>query len=441
MITTDVKYKQTGIDWMPQIPEHWPIVRLKNVAKVIGGATPKSSVSANWDGNINWVTPAEFGDEMYINESVRKITKTGLESCAASLVPPGTIIISNRAPIGSLGIASVEMATNQGCKAVLPFGLDNYYLYFVLSLQKENFNVIGNGTTFRELSAYSLRSYKIPLPPIEEQKAISSFLLTEYNKISRLIQSKQRFIELLKEQRQSIITHAVTKGIDDGVKMKHSGIDWLGDIPSHWEQYRLRKILREGKEGIKIGPFGSSLKLEDLINNGIRVYGQENVINDDFSIGKRFLSKAKFEELSVYEVFPNDILITMMGTTGKCKVVPAEIEKGIMDSHLIRIRIKENLFVPELLALIINESYFIKFQLEISSKGSIMSGLNSLIVKNLMILIPPVYEQQRIVEHIKAETHTLDIAIRKAEREIELIKEYREALIAEAVTGKIKMNN
>jgi type I restriction enzyme S subunit len=128
-----------------------------------------------------------------------------------------------------------------------------------------------------------------------------------------------------------------------------------------------------------------------------------------------------------------------MGTTGKCKVVPLDVEKGIMDSHLIRIRIKEELYIPELLALIINESYFVKFQFQVTSKGSIMSGLNSSIVKNLILFVPSILEQKRILEHIKSETKTLDIAISKAEREIELIKEYREAMIAEAVTGKMKL--
>ncbi|MBP8042642.1 MAG: restriction endonuclease subunit S [Bacteroidales bacterium] len=133
MIAMEVKYKKTGIDWIPEVPEHWEIVRLKNVTKIVSGATPKSSIAANWDGDINWITPAEFGDEMYIGESVRRITKKGLESCATSLVPIGSIIISNRAPIGSLGISEVELCTNQGCKSIIPIQINNYFLYFVMS--------------------------------------------------------------------------------------------------------------------------------------------------------------------------------------------------------------------------------------------------------------------------------------------------------------------
>jgi len=275
-------------------------------------------------------------------------------------------------------------------------------------------------------------------PPIKEQNKIVESLDSKSEKINHFIQKKQQFIGLLNEQRQSIINQVVTKGIDLAVKMKPSGVEWLGDVPEHWKQYRLRKILKEGREGIKIGPFGSSLKLEDLVEKGIKVYGQENIIKNNFEVGARFLSEEKFNELSVYEIFPNDILITKMGTTGKCKVVPENIEKGIMDSHLIRIRIDEDLYLPELLALQINDSYFIKFQLEISSKGSIMSGLNSSIVKNLLFFIPPLNEQKNILDHIKIETQTIDTAIAKAEKEIELIKEYKEAMIAEAVMGKMK---
>lgn len=219
------------------------------------------------------------------------------------------------------------------------------------------------------------------------------------------------------------------------MKYKKTGIHWMTEVPEHWEIVRLKWVLRTG-EGIKIGPFGSSLKLEDLDDNGIRVYGQENVIKDDFSLGKRFLSKDKFEELSVYEVFPNDILVTMMGTTGKCKLVPEDAEKGIMDSHLIRLR-ANNKIRPSFLSVLINDSIQLKFQMSTDSKGSIMSGLNSKIVKNLFLPLPPIEEQDIILETLSTEFAKITRFIQTKQRFIELLKEQRQSIITNAVTKGI----
>lgn len=222
------------------------------------------------------------------------------------------------------------------------------------------------------------------------------------------------------------------------VKYKKTGIDWIPEVPEHWDIVRLKWVLKNG-EGIKIGPFGSSLKLQDLDDNGIRVYGQENVIKDDFSLGKRFLSKEKFEELSVYEVFPQDILVTMMGTTGKCKLVPEDAEKGIMDSHLIRLRANDKIR-PEFLSILINDSTQLKYQMSVDSKGSIMSGLNSKIVKNLLLPLPSISDQDLILEKIKTESAQISRFLQSKQRFIELLKEQRQSIITNAVTRGIDEN-
>lgn len=222
------------------------------------------------------------------------------------------------------------------------------------------------------------------------------------------------------------------------VKYKKTGVDWIPEVPEHWDIVRLKWVLKNG-EGIKIGPFGSSLKLQDLDDNGIRVYGQENVIKDDFSLGKRFLSKDKFEELSVYEVFPQDILVTMMGTTGKCKLVPKDAEKGIMDSHLIRLRTNDKIR-PEFLSILINDSMQLKYQMSIDSKGSIMSGLNSKIVKNLLLPLPSIKDQDLILEIIKTESEQISRFLQSKQRFIELLKEQRQSIITNAVTKGIDEN-
>jgi type I restriction enzyme S subunit len=242
-------------------------------------------------------------------------------------------------------------------------------------------------------------------------------------------------IELLKEERAAIINQAVTKGLNPNAEMKDSGIKWLGQIPKHWEIKKLKYLLSDNK-GIKIGPFGSSLKAEFITNTGYKVYGQENVITDDFGIGYRYIDENKFAELFNYELFPGDVIITMMGTTGKSKVVPAGISRGVMDSHLLRMRFNCKA-APQYVSFLINDSFYIYTQLKILSKGSIMEGLNSTIVCSLLIALPPKDEQKIILQYLNNKLSEINLILYKEKKGIELLKEYRNTLIPEAVTGKI----
>lgn len=213
---------------------------------------------------------------------------------------------------------------------------------------------------------------------------------------------------------------------------KDSGIGWLGKVPEKWELKRVRTVLRD-RDGIKIGPFGSALKSEVMQDSGYKVYGQEHVINGNFQLGDKYVDQSKFDELSACEIEPGDLVVSMMGTTGKCQVVPDNIERGIMDSHLLRIRPKETIH-PPLLARLINESEYIRFQISTNSKGSIMEGLNSVIIKNLNLLLPSLDEQRTIAAFLDRETARIDQLIAKKERQIELLQEKRSALISHAVT-------
>jgi type I restriction enzyme S subunit len=221
---------------------------------------------------------------------------------------------------------------------------------------------------------------------------------------------------------------------------KDSGVEMLGNLPNHWNEKQVRFLLRDGGEGIKIGPFGSALKLEDMVDSGVRVYGQENVIKKDFSLGKRIISNDKFEEMCVYQILPDDLLITMMGTSGKCELVPDNIETGIIDSHLLRLRVNKSEILPRFFRLLIDECYEIENQIKILGKGSIMHGLNSSIVKELRLPLPSLDEQKIILNFLDHETAKIDTLIEKQQRLIELLKEKRQAVISHAVTKGLNPN-
>ena len=214
---------------------------------------------------------------------------------------------------------------------------------------------------------------------------------------------------------------------------KDSGVEWLGEVPEHWYLKRVRHVLRDSPDGIKIGPFGSQLTSEMLVDAGYKVYGQENVIHDDFDRGTRFISGEKFLQMKVYEVFPGDLLVTMMGSSGHCKMVPSNIQPGVMDSHLLRLRCKADIEV-EYLRILIDESAYVAHQTRLMGKGSIMHGLNSSVVKELLIAVPPIYEQRKIKRFLDHETSKIDTLIAEQQNLISLLKEKRQAVISHAVT-------
>ncbi|MGR0304624.1 restriction endonuclease subunit S [Acinetobacter beijerinckii] len=219
-----------------------------------------------------------------------------------------------------------------------------------------------------------------------------------------------------------------------------TNVEGIQSIPKEWRIKQVRYLLKDGAEGIKIGPFGSALKLEDMVDDGFSVYGQENVIKKDFSLGKRKISETKFQEMSVYRIFPKDILITMMGTSGKCEIVPSDINDGIIDSHLLRVRVKEDQILPEFFKLLIDKSPEISYQIQVFGKGSIMHGLNSGIVKSLNLPLPSIEEQKLILNFLDHETAKIDTLIAKQEKLIELLKEKRQAVISHAVTKGLNPN-
>lgn len=215
-LNPNAKMKPSGVEWIGDIPEEWKVKRLKYLFHIYNGATPKSDNEDFWNGEIVWVTPADYSIEMqYINNSRSKITMEGLMSCAARVVPIGSIIISNRAPIGLVAISNVPLCTNQGCKSLISkFTADSRYFYYFLSVQQQVLNALGKGTTFLELSSSQLGAFMLPLPNIKVQSNIADYLDRETAQIDAAIEKTKQSIEKLKEYRTALISACVTGKID-----------------------------------------------------------------------------------------------------------------------------------------------------------------------------------------------------------------------------------
>lgn len=210
------EYKDSGVEWLGEIPTHWEYKPLKNICRIFNGSTPKSGVEEFWDGEINWITPTDLSQKssLFVNESARKITFAGFNSCGTTLVPCDSVIISTRAPIGSLAITSIESCTNQGCKSLVTYDANlSKLIYYYLSIITTPLNILGKGSTFLELSTEDLSSVRVPLPS-DEINSIINFLDHEITKVDNLIEKQQQQIALLQERRTALISAAVTGKID-----------------------------------------------------------------------------------------------------------------------------------------------------------------------------------------------------------------------------------
>ena len=223
-------------------------------------------------------------------------------------------------------------------------------------------------------------------------------------------------------------------------KYKDSGVEWLGQVPEGWEVKRIKYAITRGSDGIKIGPFGSALKDKTLQVGPYKIYNQANLINT-FDVNRHFIDKDTFDELHSYEIKQYDVLLSMMGTIGKCKIMPPGIQRGIMDSHLIKLRLNDNV-LPKFFEYFYDKdnSVIVISQLECRSIGTTMNGLNSEIVKNIFILIPQLSEQQAIAAFLDQATAHIDTVISKQQRLIELLQEKRKALISHVVTKGLNPN-
>ena len=298
------------------------------------------------------------------------------------------------------------------------------------------------GVSYPATNASDIANIRIPIPNVEEQKQIVAFLDTETTNIDTLIDKQEQLITLLQEKRQVVISHAVTRGLNPNVKMKDSGIEWLGAVPEHWEVKKLKHILLRKKDSIKVGPFGSQLTTRDMEGVDIKVINQRNVIDNNFDFGDNFINHEKYIELRAFTIFPGDILITTRGTIGRTAIFPNNNGTSILHPCLMRLQVDEKYWLKELIALIIQGSGYFLEQLKFLSNATTIDVIYSENLKNVTIALPPTHEEQkRIIAFLDKETAKIDTLIEKCETAIELLKERRTALISAAVTGKIDVRN
>jgi len=421
-------YKNSGVEWLGEIPKHWEVFSLKNVGLVKNGATPSSANSKYWDGDLVWVTPTDINNIITITDSERKITNLGYRSCGTTLVPEGSIILTTRAPIGKVVIAGVDLCTNQGCKSIIVNnGTYSKFLYYLFLISYKILNGLGTGTTFLELSNKELKNFIVPNPPLKEQTAIAQFLDDKTQKIDQAIRVKQEQIVLLKERRQVLIHQAVTRGLDKTVKLKDSGVDWIGEIPEHW-------VLTKAKYYSKVFVPERSKPELNIGKEGLPWITTDNIRNQELSANDVMYYVSDFERKKTGSriIRAESVIATCVGNFGIAKKIGFDCIINQQLQGFINLKIDAD-YLTSLIS--ISEDYF-----KNNSTLTTIMYVSKDTFGALPIPLPNQKEQREIVTYIEFISLKTTTAISLKEKEIEKLKEYKASLINSVVTGKVMVN-
>lgn len=435
------EYKSSRVELFEKVPSRWSIQRLK---QVVNPSRPITygivQAGENVPDGIPYIRPADMTDESGVKaeDTLLRTSPEIANSYKRSSIVAGDIVCSIGPSFGKLMMvpSSLEGSNLTQGTARVAVSQDHMprFLFWALksveSYQQWESSV--GGATFRALNLGPLAETFICVPSPAEQTQIARFLDHETARIDALITEQHCLIELLKEKRQTVISHAVTKGLDSTVPMKESGVDWLGEVPAHWAVSPLKFLVEEKVAG----PYGASLTKAMYTDSGYRVYGQQQVISNDFAIGDYYISEEKFSEMQRYVVFPGDVLVSVMGTIGRVSVVPIGVEVGIINPRLVRYKFASSKVIPEFVRLLLMSLRY-QSRLREESQGSTMEGLNMVILGDLPLVTPPLDTQCSIVAFIKNYDSIFNELVSQATSAVDLLQERRSALISAAVTGKI----
>ncbi|MCI4430026.1 MAG: restriction endonuclease subunit S [Burkholderiales bacterium] len=434
------EYKESGLPWLGQVPRHWETRRLRHAADMRVSNVDKHTKPAETPVRLcNYV-------EVYKNERIRESTRfmpataSEDERVRFGLCKGDVLITKDSEQWNDIGMpALVEFeAPDLVCGYHLAIlrsrpGLYGPFLHRVLESHfiAAQFHVEANGVTRYGLSHGAIQGVAIPLPPSSEQAAIVRFLDWANGRLERAIRAKRKVIALLNEQKQAIIHRAVTRGLDPSVPLKPSGIPWLGDIPQHWEAWRISRCARVGDGSTP------SRGTPAYWNNGTYPWLNSSQVNRGFiDSADQFVTPTALRECHLPRVPAGSVLVAITGQ-GKTRGTAALLGfEATINQHVAFVAPRTNVVSPEFLHLALVAAYQTLRALSEDS-GSTKGALTCEDLKRFKVGLPPLLEQTVLVRHIRVETQTLNSAISRLEREIDLLREYRTRLVADVVTGKL----
>ena len=395
----------------------WPTKTLDQVCEIINGGTPKTGVREYWDGNHLWITPAEMGKRLspHVSDTERKITDLGLRNSSARMLPPNSVILSSRAPIGHLVINTEPMATNQGCKGLIPGSqLQHKFLYYYLSSIVDLLNLLGTGATFKELSGGKLKEVTIPLPPLPEQQRIVGILDETFEGIAAAKTNAEKNLQnaraLFESHLQSVFTQ--------------HGPGWVEKPLGSFASFR---------NGINY--------TKDSKGERVKIVGVRN-FQKHFSAPLDNLDTVTIDgQLSELDSLRQDDILTVRSNgnielIGRCILVGEVTERLSHSGFTIRIRLSNGEVLPRYVCHFMKSASSRKLLTE-GGTGTNIKSLNQGILSALAIPFPPISVQKVLVEKLKSLSEETQRLASLYERKLAALEELKKSLLHQAFTGQI----
>ena len=421
-------YKDSGVEWIGQVPEEWLNRKVFHAFQTIGSGTTPPSKEHEWyqGGTIPWITTSELRENTVV-ETKKCVTRDAMQKFSALKIFPASslAIAMYGATIGRLGFLGIPATTNQAC-CVLSGERDlnvQFLYYWLMAFRAEIVAIFSEGGGQPNINQEVIASLWVPSPDTDEQATIASTLDRETARIDALIQKKTRFIDLLKEKRQALITHAVTKGLDPNVKMKDSGVEWIGLVPEHWDVKPFFALVTE-----------LNRKNVGLVETNILSLSYGNIIQkpETRNMG---LTPESYETYQIVESGEIVFRFTDLQNDKRSLRSAQVTQRGIITSAYMAVKphsIDSTYFAWLMRSYDLCKVFY-------AMGGGLRQSLKFEDVRRLPVLIPPVDEQSEITNTINAETARIDALVEKTEQSIILLKERRAAFITAAVTGQIDL--
>jgi type I restriction enzyme S subunit len=434
MRKTYKSYKHSGVEWIGEIPDHWEVKPLKRVSRY---NTEVLSEATTADEIISYIEISDVDSQSGIRNSTEYTFKEA-PSRARRLIKAGDTLVSTvRTYLKAVGVVQQEQngfIASTGFCVLRPVDLESRFQGYVCKSRFiEEVARRSVGVSYPAINSTDLVEIPVPQPPYNEQQAISTYLDEKTSLIDSTIRKKEKLIELLLEERTAIINQAVTRGLDPNVKMKDSGVEWLGEIPQHWGTYRLKYVADANPSNID----KKSIEGEQpvLLCNYVDVYKNEFITR-----GLQFMeATASEDQIKRFTLKEGDVLATKDSEDPSDIAVPAAVKEDltgvVCGYHLTHIRpiksILDGFYLHRLF-----QAYSFNQQFTIKANGVTRYGLPSSAFTEAVVCCPPLNEQKDIVKFLVSKTALIDNSIQNYIHQMSFLKEFRTALINEVVTGK-----
>lgn len=423
------QYKDSGIAWIGEIPEHWELKRFKMSGSFVKGKLPTSTNDRN-----NGLPIIGASEMLGKSPRVYTIDYKNIPLCTSSDI----LILWDGANAGITASNLIGVVSSTVVKYSCNLSsINNTFLVYVLKYYENFYKSKANGTTIPHMNISFINETPLIYPPIQEQQSIATYLDKKCSEIDELITLQEEMITKLQSYKQSVITEAVTKGLDKNVPLKDSGIEWIGEIPEHWN---INKLFRVCELKARVGWKGLQSSEFEEKSYAYLVTGQDfRGPHINWSVCYQ-INKERYDEDPYIQLKNDDLLITKDGTIGKVAIVSNLDKPACLNSGIFVMRKRNNEFITKYMYWLFVSSLLSSYNNNINSGASTIMHLYQNIFYQMPLPIPSLPEQQSIADYLDQKCSEIDALISIKQQKIEKLKDYKKSLIFECVTGKRKVS-